>query len=242
MPNYTSIRDKADREHVLSIHIPERFPLVAPVCNAQLPTPFQPSWSSSITLCDIVKQFEDELDGYQEFWDVVSELDIKTWILEPENPSYSCVYRRIVIGNNVSIHVTLDPFKPKRLPECRFLGPEYAVIPLKEMYSKQQDSWNELSSLLKNLENLLGIEFPSPNTTKKEEFSSECGVCYTLRHFESNSAPDITCDNIQCGQTYHHACLHEWLKSLSTTRENFAMLSGECPYCSSGIIISAVIR
>ena len=28
----------------------------------------------------------------------MDEIDNETWILEPEAPSYSCIYRRIVIG------------------------------------------------------------------------------------------------------------------------------------------------
>lgn len=35
-----------------------QYPLVPPVCNAVLPLPFQPNWSSTSSLVDIVNQFE----------------------------------------------------------------------------------------------------------------------------------------------------------------------------------------
>lgn len=50
------------------------------------------------TLAEVVEQFEDRLCHHQQFWDVMDELDRKTWVLEPENPTPACNYRRIVIG------------------------------------------------------------------------------------------------------------------------------------------------
>lgn len=38
------------------------------------------------------------LESLKEFWDAMDEIDGKTWVLEPENPTRSATTRRIAIG------------------------------------------------------------------------------------------------------------------------------------------------
>ena len=35
---------------------------------------------------------------FQDFWDMLDEIDHKTWILEPDQPRRSCTNRRIAFG------------------------------------------------------------------------------------------------------------------------------------------------
>ena len=54
--------------------------------------------SPQASLCDVVRQFEQELCRYQRFWDTMDQLDRETLVLEPERPSRGDTQRRIVIG------------------------------------------------------------------------------------------------------------------------------------------------
>ncbi len=46
-------------------------------------------------------QFEQWLRQFEALWDVLDEVDSKCWVLEPENPTRVCTYRRVVIGERV---------------------------------------------------------------------------------------------------------------------------------------------
>lgn len=45
-----------------------------------------------------MEQFEEWLKKFQRLWDELDEVDQECWVLEPENPSKACSYRRIVLG------------------------------------------------------------------------------------------------------------------------------------------------
>uniref|UniRef100_A0AAQ5ZZ06 RING-type domain-containing protein n=1 Tax=Amphiprion ocellaris TaxID=80972 RepID=A0AAQ5ZZ06_AMPOC len=190
---------------------------------------------SKSTLEQIHSQFLLCLQSLAEFWDVLDEIDTKTWILEPEKPSRSDTMRRIAIGNNVSIKVEVDPRHPKMLPECCLLGAEHVVTPLRNKLNANMHLWNPDSSVLHNLRDVLEIEFPSPATHEKSDFNVECGICYSYR-LEA-AIPDQVCNDPHCGQPFHQACLYEWLRALPTSRQSFSIVFGECPYCSKPITV-----
>ncbi|XP_078349475.1 E3 ubiquitin-protein ligase FANCL-like isoform X3 [Oculina patagonica] len=209
-------RDNKDREHVITVHL-----------SAQ-----------GLPLQQLYHQFQQVLSQYEDFWDMLDEIDSNTWVLEPDYPSRSCTNRRIALGNNASIHIELNPANPRLLPECRFMGADNVIVPLREHLNANIQSWNPLFSILTNLENLLGQKFPSPSTTKKEDFSMECGICYAYRL--NDLIPDKACDDSRCGQPFHSLCLYEWLRALPSSRQSFNMVFGECPYCSKPITVKMV--
>lgn len=49
--------------------------------------------------------------------------------------------------------------------------------------------------------------------------------------------PGRSCDNPQCAQRYHDACLQSWLQSLPDAHVAFNMMVGPCPYCSHGLSV-----
>ena len=51
------------------------------------------------TLEQLHSQFLLLLDSLAEFWEVLDEIDRRTWVLEPERPSRADTVRRIAIGN-----------------------------------------------------------------------------------------------------------------------------------------------
>ncbi|XP_013876949.1 E3 ubiquitin-protein ligase FANCL isoform X3 [Austrofundulus limnaeus] len=123
--------DSSGRQHVLNIKLKSKHPTEAPDCSADLPVPLNINWTPQSTLDQLHSQFLLVLESLAEFWDVLDEIDTKTWILEPERPSRSDTMRRIAIKNNVSIRVEVDPRHPRMLPECCLLGAEHVVTPLR---------------------------------------------------------------------------------------------------------------
>lgn len=50
------------------------------------------------TLEHLYSQFLLVLESLTEFWEILDEIDLNTWVLEPEKPSRSDTMRRIAIG------------------------------------------------------------------------------------------------------------------------------------------------
>ncbi|KAK7901143.1 hypothetical protein WMY93_017912 [Mugilogobius chulae] len=247
--------DSSGREHILTVKLKTKHPTEAPECAADVPVPLAFHWTPQTTLTQLHGQFLQLLQSLTEFWDVLDEIDLKTWVLEPEKPSRSDAMRRIAIGNNASIKVEVDPKHPKMLPECCLLGAEHVVTPLRDKLNANMHLWNPECSVLSNLCDALEIQFPSRPHTKKlfqhvvkkphnsqseqpdsarlycpESLSVECGICYSFR-LESR-IPDQVCNDPRCGQPFHQDCLYQWLRALPSTRQSFNIVFGECPYCS----------
>ncbi|KAM3838130.1 E3 ubiquitin-protein ligase FANCL [Diretmus argenteus] len=236
---FRTLRLKADdssgRQHILTVNLKSKHPEEAPECTADLPVPLAIAWTPQGSLEQLHSHFLLVLESLAEFWEVLDEIDTKTWVLEPEKPSRADTMRRIAIGNNVSIKVEVDPRHPKMLPECCLLGAEHAVTPLRNKLNANMHLWNPDASVLHNLRDVLEIEFPSPATHEKSSFSTECGICYSYR-LEA-SIPDQICNDPRCGQPFHQACLYQWLRSLPSSRQSFNIVFGECPYCSKPITV-----
>ncbi|XP_028845154.1 E3 ubiquitin-protein ligase FANCL isoform X2 [Denticeps clupeoides] len=232
--------DSSGHEHVLTVKLKPKYPFEAPEYTADLPVPFSVTWTLQSTLAHIHKRFLAELEGLAEFWSVLDEIDVQTWVLEPEKPSRADTMRRIAIGNNVSIKVEIDPRHPRMLPDCCLLGAEHVVTPLRSKLNTNMHLWNPDCGVLQNLKDVLEIEFPSPATHEKSSLSTECGICYSFR-LES-AIPDQVCNDPRCGQPFHQACLYEWLRGLPTSRQSFNTVFGECPYCSKPITVKTAVH
>ncbi|GAB1601959.1 E3 ubiquitin-protein ligase FANCL-like [Argonauta hians] len=235
---HLSKEDDKGRNHTLKIQLHTEHPHIQPVCVTDLPKIFKFSWSPNSKLLDLYTQFERVIQSYQAFWDAMAEIDKKTWVLEPDKPLYGATFRRIALSSNSSLHVTFDPDEPQNFVQCQFIGAESVVEPLKQNLNSNLQKWDLNESVLRNLENLLEIEFPSPAFTKKEEFLGECGICYSYRL--GMELPTKVCEGVQCGQPYHQSCLYEWLKSLPSNRQSFNIVFGECPMCSKPITITVM--
>uniref|UniRef100_UPI00398EACA1 E3 ubiquitin-protein ligase FANCL isoform X3 n=1 Tax=Pristiophorus japonicus TaxID=55135 RepID=UPI00398EACA1 len=232
--------DSAGREHMITIKLKSKYPAEPPDCSPDFPVPFVISWTQQSSLINLHSQFLAALDLLKEFWDIMDEIDEKTWVLEPEKPARSATTRRIAIGNNVSINLEVDPRHPKMLPECCFLGADHVVTPLRNKLNTNMHLWSPECSVLQNLKDILEIDFPSPATHEKSSFSMECGICYAYRL--ASSIPDQVCDDPRCGQPFHQECLYEWLRGLPSSRQSFNIIFGECPYCSKPITVKMTIK
>lgn len=227
--------DSAGREHMITIKLKSKYPAEPPDCATDFPVPFVLSWTHESSLENLHSQFLAALDSLKEFWDVMDEIDEKTWVLEPENPARASTTRRIALSNNVSINLEVDPRHLKMLPECCFLGADHVVAPLKNKLNTNMHLWSPECTVLQNLKDILEIDFPSKATHEKSSFSMECGICYAYRL--SSAIPDQVCDDPRCGQPFHQECLYEWLRGLPSSRQSFNVIFGECPYCSKPITV-----
>ncbi|XP_070576805.1 E3 ubiquitin-protein ligase FANCL-like [Ptychodera flava] len=229
------VADSSSRQHVITIHLNKQHPVVAPNCTAELPSAFKVKWSLQSKLGDILHQFSKELERYQDFFNIVDEIDKKTWVLEPDRPNYSVTLRRIALGSSSSLQIDVDPVHPRILPECKFLGADHVINPLREKLNTNLERWDQQGSVLTNLQSILDIEFPSPSKSQKQDFSMECGICYSYRL--DTAIPDQVCNDPRCGQPFHQTCLYEWLRALPSSRQSFNTIFGECPYCSKPITV-----
>lgn len=245
--NFTTVNikscDRGGREHSLIVHIPQKYPVTSPTCIADLPVAFEPHWGSEDSMVTLLKAFELELDKYQLFWDIVDELDHETHVLEPEAPTRASNTRRIFIASNVSIYLVIDPVHPNSFPECRFLGQDSATEVFRRRLNTELHMWDLNESILVNLSAILEITFPPKPSQLQEEQPQqqvvmECCICYCYRL--DGAVPDVVCNNDQCSQAFHHACLFEWLKSVPTSRQSFNTIFGECPYCSRAISVQSL--
>jgi E3 ubiquitin-protein ligase FANCL len=237
-----STTDSSNRTHILSVVLPREYPDAPPQVYAALPEQFNLKWSPGVTLASMLDQFRNALRQYEAVFDMLDHLDSHCWILEPEHPIRSDVYRRIALGKHCSLRIELDPRAPTRvIPECRFLGSEAAVGPLRDSLNDNMHLWDTSgkATLAENLERVLGSKLPEPRNPgdpSSQDMGLECGICYSYRFNET--VPDVACDRANCAKPFHRSCLAEWLKALPDTRQSFETLFGACPYCEHHISVS----
>ncbi|XP_062591771.1 E3 ubiquitin-protein ligase FANCL-like [Saccostrea cucullata] len=232
--------DEKQRQHIMKIKLHSQHPRQPPAVIVDLPAKFDVVWTSSSTLLDLFNQFIHNVEYYQNLWNNLDELDQKTWVLEPDNPTFAATNRRIAISASASVQITVDPKHPCSLPEIKFMGSNQATNPLRENMTSNLHLWNENNSILTNLCTVLNVAFPSPSDSKKEDFSADCGICYSYRL--GTEIPEEVCNDSRCGQPFHQTCLIEWLRGLPSCRQSFNTIFGECPYCGTPITVKMSVK
>eukprot|EP00249_Psilotum_nudum_P017954 c26570_g1_i1 orf=614-1708(-) len=232
---HLQIFDEAGREHILE----------------DMPCVIDLEWNDGMGLKHVLDLYKQAICRYQGFWTVMEDIDKKVWVMEPEHPSKANKFRRIALGGHCSLSITVDPLAPHSIPECRFLGSDTIIAPLRKRMNCNIKKWKTNRLLLANLEDVLEMTFPSPQDTVHEDISSDCGICYAFRLSDGKAAnseckqegsiPDRACDNATCGRPFHTTCLVEWLRSITTTRQSFDVLFGNCPYCTHPIAVKAAL-
>ncbi|OVA16068.1 Fanconi anemia complex [Macleaya cordata] len=188
--------------------------------------------------------YTQHLEKLQEFWSTLDNIDRSLWVVGPRQPSRATSFRQINLGNECSILLSINVYDPRSLPECRFLGPDSIVDLMKKKWKRNSKRWTKDKSLVENLENLMETSFPGPPDSWRDEEQVECGICYAQclpindeLGAKSGSGPDYTCDNSSCNRAFHSVCLGDWLRSITTTRQSFDVLFGNCPYCSGPVAV-----
>ncbi|KAJ0242015.1 Uncharacterized protein HA466_0213440 [Hirschfeldia incana] len=241
------ILDKKGRAHILELQLDRDYPKSPPSLSADVPYMFTLEWSTSSRLKDVMHQFQKHLDSLQEFWSVLDDIDKSLCVVDAKQPSRASPIRRILAGKdcNIIAHINFDD--PKSLPECRFIGPEpIAVNNLYMIWRRNSKKWSKEKSFPENLQCILGAELPKPLGLQVEDDHQqvECGICYAQflptdeeLGARSGMRTDYTCENISCNKSFHSLCLTDWLRSITTTRQSFDVLFGNCPYCSDPVAV-----
>jgi len=227
----TCVDEDTQITHTLRVLFPPSYPNCPLSASHQLPECWEPPLTSS--LLQLYTCWGKAVSVYSMCWSALRELDRLCWVLDPDMPGPQHLYRRLVVAPSVSLHLVVDPSSPLALPSIRFLGADQRISPLRESLASNMDLWEEEDPLMTNLERVLGVEFPSRTDSAKEDWSVECGICYSYRL--GDQLPTKNCDDSRCCQPFHLTCLYEWLVNLPGVRTTLNMVHGECPYCSKPI-------
>nr|SVE75456.1 EOG090X0G12 [Daphnia dolichocephala] len=225
--------DSLNYQHILNV----KFGNLVPDFSAEYPRNINFEWhEGTSTLSEMYSLFCQAAEQYQDFWKAMEELDAGCWVLEPESPSRRDTYRKISIAPNISLKIEVDPNHPYVFPSITWLGSETAISIFREKILDRIEVWDSDLPIHANLETLLEISLPSKQCIAMgtENYEVTCCICYSERL--NGEVPSRTCDNPNCGQSFHIYCLYEWLRSLiQTTRKQGNKVFGACPYCEQPI-------
>eukprot|EP00854_Cymbomonas_tetramitiformis_P017696 gene17696-21082_t len=76
-------KDAANRVHLLELHLPPTYPLAPPTAVADLPEALPLRWQPEAGLKGALDQFRAFLEGFQDLWNCLDDLDANAWVLEP---------------------------------------------------------------------------------------------------------------------------------------------------------------
>ncbi|XP_063242792.1 E3 ubiquitin-protein ligase FANCL-like [Bacillus rossius redtenbacheri] len=227
-------------EHVLVIQYNIAEPNSPPCVHAELPASEMRKLETGkdkdvITIFDT---FKDTVRALSDFWDVMDEIDKKCWVILPEEPKLSDTFRRIALGQHVSLEVSLDPSCVQKVPDLNFFGPEQVVEQLVDTMQRNIPLWPEGQSFVDSLQFLLGGDvFPS-NPEKEAQsgdgaMDMECMICCSV--LLGVETPTEVCGN-NCGAVYHTACISQWLMAIASCNDSAMSVKGKCPSCNVGIV------
>ncbi|KAG2535563.1 hypothetical protein PVAP13_9NG123700 [Panicum virgatum] len=243
--------DDKGRIHLLEITLPMGYPASPPSITAEVPYLPKIQWSKSSRLKDVICQFEEHLKMLQEFWSTMDEIDKVLWVVDATKPTYAMSHCLLALGDDCYILLHVDPHKPSSLPECRFLGADGKLDRLIMNWRKNRKTWDTKKKFHENLAGVLDFALPAPPSVSsvRDDEQADCGICYA-KHLpvddelgaHSGCATDYTCENPSCSRALHSVCLRDWLRSITTTRQSFDVLFGNCPYCSDPVAVKVADR
>uniref|UniRef100_A0A2P2I6H8 E3 ubiquitin-protein ligase FANCL-like n=1 Tax=Hirondellea gigas TaxID=1518452 RepID=A0A2P2I6H8_9CRUS len=231
----------AEREHLLHVSIQPGYPYTKPSYEASLPVTLNPT---NTTLCGSVDAWWQQLGELQQFWDVMAELDGTAAVLDPATPQLHHTHRRILLSNQVSVHLVVSPFSPHSPPQCQMIGSSHLTAPLLTLLTQRYHEWDSERSIVGNLEQLLQVTVvrrgsgrrTAPDHSDSDDSDDEmsdagCVICFSLHY--GTELPDSICEH--CHQAMHLTCLYTWLSGLSHSRQSMQFICGDCPCCKKPI-------
>uniref|UniRef100_A0A0E0GT66 FANCL C-terminal domain-containing protein n=1 Tax=Oryza nivara TaxID=4536 RepID=A0A0E0GT66_ORYNI len=204
------ILDDQGRNHLLEITLPMNYPSSPPCLVADVPYLPELQWSKGSRLKDVVCQF-------QESYELLIHVQPHLKILQD--------YWSIMDDIDKVLWV-VDPTKPT-------FAMSHRRIALDKKFHE-------------NLSTVLDFALPPPPSVNIEDDEQvDCGICYA-KHLpiddelgtHSGGTTDYTCENPSCSRAFHSVCLRDWLRAITTTRQSFDVLFGNCPYCSDPVASS----
>ncbi|XP_016473133.1 uncharacterized protein LOC107795080 isoform X1 [Nicotiana tabacum] len=241
--------DKNGRVHIVQITLDGIYPNQPPSISADVPYLFNVEWSINSRLKDVIQQFQQHMDKLQEFWSTMDDIDHSLLVSDLRYPHRALSHRQLNISNDCHIMLCIDANDPTSLPDCRFLGSDSEVERLRATWRRNCKRWMKDKPFSENLENILDVQLHGPSSIQKTDPQTECGICYAQYlpiddelGAKSGSGTDCTCENNSCSRAFHSVCLGDWLRSITTTRQSFDVLFGNCPYCSDPIAVKINTR
>ncbi|XP_021274389.1 E3 ubiquitin-protein ligase FANCL isoform X1 [Herrania umbratica] len=238
------VLDKKGRVHIMEIQLDKAYPRVPPMVSADVPYIFNLKWSMNSRLKNLVQQFQEHLEKLQGFWSTLDEIDRSLWVVESKQASRAMSCRQIHVGNDCFVMLCININDPRSLPECRFMGSGTIVNSLRKIWKRNSNKWMSNKPFTENIECLLETQLPRPPDKEENNLLVECGICYAQYLPigdelvpKSGSGTDYTCENNNCSKAFHSMCLVDWLRSITTTRQSFNVLFGNCPYCSEPVAV-----
>ena len=183
--------DVGGRIHELKVSLQPDYPFSSPLIETVLPVPLIFNWiEGASTIKEIYDLFCEKSENFQDFFNTMDEVDSQTWVLEPKVPHYGSCRRRIVVGENVTLVVEIDPSSPFSFPShFSFIGASHLTDPLKRRLEDNEgrDLWDEdLRSFVGNVQNVLDLTLPPKGEDVGEGGEQgltsgfECSICYSL--------------------------------------------------------------
>ncbi|EGG13292.1 hypothetical protein DFA_11053 [Cavenderia fasciculata] len=114
------IRDQANRDVLVDIAVPSNYPVGMPLVKCLLPCNIVPPMmerDSKYSLPNIIDYIQAIVVKHQTFFDVMDEIDKSVWVIEPEKPNRSHITRRIVVANNCTLLININPINPRSFPD-----------------------------------------------------------------------------------------------------------------------------
>nr|XP_023015192.1 E3 ubiquitin-protein ligase FANCL-like [Leptinotarsa decemlineata]XP_023015193.1 E3 ubiquitin-protein ligase FANCL-like [Leptinotarsa decemlineata]XP_023015194.1 E3 ubiquitin-protein ligase FANCL-like [Leptinotarsa decemlineata]XP_023015195.1 E3 ubiquitin-protein ligase FANCL-like [Leptinotarsa decemlineata]XP_023015196.1 E3 ubiquitin-protein ligase FANCL-like [Leptinotarsa decemlineata]XP_023015197.1 E3 ubiquitin-protein ligase FANCL-like [Leptinotarsa decemlineata]XP_023015198.1 E3 ubiqu len=232
-----STEDDQNRTHSVEITVNYENKDIFQITDYDLPQD-KDTLKASSNLREVYEQFHRSVDNLQSFFNLMEVVDTNSCILDPVHPKKRHNYRRIWIGENISMILTVDPLNVSRIPEIKFLGPEPLVEAYRTTINGNLKKWDQNNDTFSEILHLIGItEFPQKKATVNVGddlliMSGDCNICYSSRL--NDKLPEIICKNKFCENYYHTECLYEWLMSVNA-RRFFTEVIGNCPNCEKNI-------
>uniref|UniRef100_A0A0E0P0Q6 RING-type domain-containing protein n=1 Tax=Oryza rufipogon TaxID=4529 RepID=A0A0E0P0Q6_ORYRU len=228
------ILDDQGRNHLLEITLPMNYPSSPPCLVADVPYLPELQWSKGSRLKDVVCQFQEHLKILQDYWSIMDDIDKVLWVVDPTKPTFAMSHRRIALDHYQS--------KFNFITDSQYFK---HIIVDGQFFSGSADK-----KFHENLSTVLDFALPPPPSVNIEDDEQvDCGICYA-KHLpiddelgtHSGGTTDYTCENPSCSRAFHSVCLRDWLRAITTTRQSFDVLFGNCPYCSDPVAVKITDR
>ena len=220
----------------LEVNFPLDYPSSGLTLQHGLPSCWVPPTSS---LTSLYSSWTAALQDLTPAWRELEELDRLCLVLDPASSKQ--LHRRIAVNSSVSLYVELEPSNPTAVPTVKFLGSTDNTELLRRCWANNIDLWDDEDPVLTNLERVLAVEFPGPDSRDVQSQSSsvECGICMEEESAEDeDEVASVMCDDDKCKARFHPSCLYQWLLRAPNRRAFSGMLTGRCPNCQKPIVLS----
>ncbi|KAJ2692459.1 hypothetical protein GGH99_001722 [Coemansia sp. RSA 1285] len=156
-----------------------------------------------IGICRYLEALGKKCEELGECWKMLDDIDNSFCVLQPQSPKRSELWRRVAVGRLASalVEVSSDRFYPR----ITVYGPSNIAEPLNAKAKATPTVWSSTRTARENVETILGLQLPEPESFDQRDIKLECGICFAYR-VEGEDA-DQVCSSDPCAQPFHRSCL-----------------------------------